>query len=372
MSSDFWSRSFERIARLIAPRTIRVRRKPGAPSPSQRVPRPRLGSPSGFPTMGRMDSDWEGEYDNAGGCRNTVYTTPQTVIAPEWASVTIGFLGTQPLDRAIARIAATAGAKVSILGAPLEPKLRTVAAYADPASVVKGARYAILPVFAPGRSTQANTNASFAPERAYGSALGGMSAGARLIAPHADAALTRHAAALGLTVHSYEDPLRPILDTAGEAMDELFSRVEKAGSQLQGSVVCVIAGERIPDLLILRLLDAGARVHLATNERGLDDVFPGVAVLPLSELPVQSPKFDAIFSTINGPVVDARELGSLPDHALVVDLADPPGSVDFQLAKQLGRKAIWARGILRRVPSLGQAYWSVIGGLIASLEQNES
>ncbi|MBJ7543619.1 hypothetical protein [Rhodomicrobium udaipurense] len=372
MSSDFWSRSLARIARLIAPRTIRVRRKPGvpSPSPSARVPRPRLGSPSRFPTMGRMDSDWEGEYDNATGCRNTVYTAPQTVVAPQWANVTLGVLGTQRLDRAIARNAATAGAKVAILGAPLQPKLRTVAAYPDPASVVKGARYAILPVFAPAQSAQAS--ASFAPERAYGSALGGMSAGAHLIAPRADAALTRHAAALGLTVHSYEDGLRPILDAASEAMDELFQRVEKAGTQLQGSTVCVIAGERIPDLLIVRLSVSGARVHLATNERGLDDAFPGVTVLPLSDLPVKSPKFDAIFSTINGPVVDARELGSLPDHALVVDLADPPGSVDFQLAKQLGRKAIWARGIMRRVPPLGQAYWSVIGGLIASLEQNES
>ncbi|MBT3069614.1 hypothetical protein KKP04_01850 [Rhodomicrobium sp. Az07] len=369
MSSDFWSRSFERITRLFAPRTIRVRRKRGAPSPSGRVPRPRLGSPSGFPTMGRMDSDWEGEYDNAAGCRNTVYTAPQTAVAPEWASVTIGVLGTQRLDRTIACMAAAAGAQVAILGAPLEPRQRAVKAHRDPASVVKSARYAILPVATPGHVP--SPNASFAPERAYGSALGGMSAGARLIAPRANAALTRHAAALGLTVHDYEEALQSILDTAAEAIDELLSRVEKAGTRLQGSTVCIIAGERIPDLLVFRLLEAGARVHIATNERGLNGVFPGVAVLPLSELPVQSPKFDAIFSTINGPVVDARELGSLPDHALVVDLADPPGSVDFQLAKQLGRKAIWARGILRRVPPLDQACWSVIAGLIASLEQNE-
>jgi len=370
VSSDFWSRSFERIARLIAPRTIRVRRKTGLPSPSQRVPRPRLGSPSGFPTIGRAGGDWEGEYDNAAGCRNTVYTAPQTVVSPEWATVTIGVLGTQRLDRAIARIAATAGAKVAVLGAPLESHRRTVTSHSDPASVVKGARYAILPVATPGQA--ALPSASFAPERAYGSTLGGLSAGAHLIAPRADAALTRHAEALGLTVHTYEDALKPILDTASEAIDELFERVEKAGLRLQGSAVCVIAGERIPDLLILRLSAAGARVHIATNERGLDEAFPGVAVLPLSELPVQSPKFDAIFSTINGPVVDARELGSLPDHALVVDLADPPGSVDFQLAKQLGRKAIWARGILRRVPDLAAAYWSVIGGIIASVEHGQS
>ena len=47
--------------------------------------------------------------------------------------------------------------------------------------------------------------------------------------------------------------------------------------------------------------------------------------------------------------------------ALVADLAAPPGGIDFEAAKALGIKAIWARGLGSRAPvTVGASQWSGI------------
>jgi hypothetical protein len=52
-------------------------------------------------------------------------------------------------------------------------------------------------------------------------------------------------------------------------------------------------------------------------------------------------------------------LEKLPKHAFIADLAAPPGGVDFEAAKALGLKAIWARGLGSRAPvTVGASQWS--------------
>ena len=66
-------------------------------------------------------------------------------------------------------------------------------------------------------------------------------------------------------------------------------------------------------------------------------------------------------------VVGEDVLSRLPKSALIVDLAAPPGGVDFDAAKRLGLTAIWGRGLGSRAPvTVGASQW---GGIRARIEK---
>jgi dipicolinate synthase subunit A len=46
---------------------------------------------------------------------------------------------------------------------------------------------------------------------------------------------------------------------------------------------------------------------------------------------------------------------------VIIDLCSPPGSVDFEAAKALGRKTIWGRALAGRAPRrAGRDEWQVL------------
>ena len=56
----------------------------------------------------------------------------------------------------------------------------------------------------------------------------------------------------------------------------------------------------------------------------------------------------------------------LPKHALLVDLAAPPGGIDRDAVQALGLKFIWARGMGARAPiTVGRSQW---GGVRRRIE----
>lgn len=54
------------------------------------------------------------------------------------------------------------------------------------------------------------------------------------------------------------------------------------------------------------------------------------------------PGFDLIINTVPAQILDAKALKNVKDDTLVLDLASKPGGVDFETAKKLGKKVIWA------------------------------
>lgn len=52
--------------------------------------------------------------------------------------------------------------------------------------------------------------------------------------------------------------------------------------------------------------------------------------------------FDIIFNTVPSVILDAKLLKQIPKNTLIIDLASKPGGVDFEPAKELGLKVIWA------------------------------
>ena len=52
--------------------------------------------------------------------------------------------------------------------------------------------------------------------------------------------------------------------------------------------------------------------------------------------------FGIIFNTVPTVILNDVLLEKIPDDTLIIDLASKPGGVDFELAKELGKRVIWA------------------------------
>jgi dipicolinate synthase subunit A len=66
-------------------------------------------------------------------------------------------------------------------------------------------------------------------------------------------------------------------------------------------------------------------------------------------------------SSTSGRVLDKDLLALTRPDVVIIDLCSPPGSVDFEAAKALGRKVIWARGQAGRAPRrAGADEWQVL------------
>lgn len=55
--------------------------------------------------------------------------------------------------------------------------------------------------------------------------------------------------------------------------------------------------------------------------------------------------FDFIFNTIPAPVIMKRQLSDMKNSVTIIDIASAPGGVDFEAAKELGKKAFLCQGL---------------------------
>jgi hypothetical protein len=60
-------------------------------------------------------------------------------------------------------------------------------------------------------------------------------------------------------------------------------------------------------------------------------------------------------------VVTREMIAATKPDAVIIDLCSPPGSVDFEAAKALNRKVVWARAQAGRAPRrAGYDEWQVL------------
>lgn len=115
---------------------------------------------------------------------------------------------------------------------------------------------------------------------------------------------------------------------------------------------CLITGfGRISKVLLHLLTAMQANVTVAArkySDLAWIEVYGGHAV-HISELPQAIAQADVVFNTVPAHILDAEVLARLPKDALVIDLASSPGGVDFECAKRLGIKAIWALSLPGKV-----------------------
>jgi dipicolinate synthase subunit A len=293
---------------------------------------------------------------------------PQSV---DWSRLVIGMLGGDKREQEIARLAGATGADVRAHGFPW-PKVAipNVRYLDDPAMVLNGARFALFPI--PGISA---TGALFAPTAPAPivpdvEMLKNMAPRAHVILGWADKDLKSTCDALSIKLHEYEWDRSLMLQRTPAIIEGLLKIViENTAITIHSSTACVVGQGTIGTVLARYLVALGADTHVAARnpEQRASAYVSGATPHVLEELPELAPRLDLVFSSVPSRVLGEDVLSRLRKSALIVDLAAPPGGVDFDAAKRLGLTAIWGRGLGSRAPiTVGASQW---GGIRERIEK---
>jgi dipicolinate synthase subunit A len=145
--------------------------------------------------------------------------------------------------------------------------------------------------------------------------------------------------------------------------------IENTTITLHDSQICVVGQGTIGFVLARTLVALGAHVHVAARnpEQRSAAYVAGATPHTLDELSALAPTLDMLFSTVPHRLVGEAVLSKMRKHVLLVDLAAPPGGIDFDAAKRLGLTAIWGRGLGSRAPvTVGGSQW---GGIRERIEK---
>jgi len=295
----------------------------------------------------------------------------------DWSKIVIGMLGGDKREQEIARQAAATGADVRVHGFPWpEGGIPNVRSISDPAAVLDGARIALFPI--PGISAGGALFAPAAqkpiiPDHAM---LRGMAPKAHVILGWADANLKAHCEKLDITIHEYEWDRSLMLQRTPAIIEGLLRIViENTDITIHNANACVVGQGTIGAVLARYLVALGAHTHVvARNPEQRSAAFvAGATPHVFEELSELVPNLDLLFSTVPSRVIDHNILSRLPKSALIVDLAAPPGGVNFDAAKSLGLKAIWGRGLGSRAPvTVGASQWGGIRQRIENIVLGDS
>jgi dipicolinate synthase subunit A len=288
----------------------------------------------------------------------------------DWRKLVIGMLGGDKREQEIARCAASTGADVRAHGFPWPvdgiPGVRHLT---SPAAVLDGARFALFPIpgiAASGALFAPTAPAPIIPDRTL---LAKMAPRAHIILGWADTKLKAHAEALSIKLHEYEWDRSLMLQRTPAIIEGLLRIViENTAFTIHNATACVVGQGTIGAVLTRYLVALGARTHVAARnaEQRAAAYVAGATPHSLEDLPQLAGSLDLVFSTVPARVVGEDVLSRLPKSALIVDLAAPPGGVDFDVAKRIGLNAIWGRGLGSRAPlTVGASQW---GGIRARIE----
>jgi dipicolinate synthase subunit A len=283
----------------------------------------------------------------------------------DWKNLVIAVVAGDRREQEIARLAAATGAEVRAFGFPWpEGGIPNVRLAPDAKSALAGAHIALFPI--PGIAEDGALFAPQCPVRIVPDRemLSGMRKPAHIILGQADSNLKALGAALGVTLHEYEHDV-DLMFLRGPAIVEglLKVMIENTDITLHKSRVCVVGQGTIGSLVTRYMVALGAHTHVAARNKvqRAAAYAAGAESHTLEELESLAPRLDAIVSTVPARVVGHAVIEKLPQHALIVDLAAPPGGVDREAARALNRKFVWARGMGTRAPiTVGRSQWSGI------------
>jgi len=292
----------------------------------------------------------------------------------DWASLRLAVVAGDEREQEIARLAAAEGAEVRAFGFPWPADgIAGVTRVDSIDEALAGADYALFPI--PGIAADGSLFAPEHPEPIVptGDALAGMASGATIILGVADANLRAAADPHGIDCDEYEHDKELMLLRAPAIVEgALRIAVEHTDITIHAAEVVVVGFGTIGGLLACTLRTIGANVTVAARNpvQRAEAYAMGATPLALADLPGVAARFQMVFSAVPAPVVGREVLERLPAGALVMDLAAPPGGVDLELARALGHRAVWARGLGRRAPvTVGRSQW---GGIRRRIEERES
>ncbi len=144
-----------------------------------------------------------------------------------------------------------------------------------------------------------------------------------------------------------------VLNTIPTAEGAIQIAMEELPITLHNSRCLVLGFGRIGKVLSKMLAGIGAKVTVEARKHS-DIAWVksyGYQGIYLYEIGNYIGKFDIIFNTIPKVMLDQQTLSKISKECLVIDLASKPGGVDFEMARNLGVKAIWALSLPGKVAS---------------------
>ncbi len=142
-----------------------------------------------------------------------------------------------------------------------------------------------------------------------------------------------------------------ILNAIPTAEGAIQIAMEELPFTIHSSKCLVIGNGKIGKILSKMLDGLGADVTVAarkTRDRALAFSF-GIKGIPTTTLYENIGNFDIIFNTVPKPLLDKDTLLKVNKNSLVIDLASSPGGIDFDAARKMGIKVIWALSLPGKV-----------------------
>lgn len=165
-----------------------------------------------------------------------------------------------------------------------------------------------------------------------------------------------------------------VLNAIPTAEGAIQIAMEETPYTLHASKCLVIGNGRIGKILSKMLNGIGANVTVAARKKG-DQAFAyamGCDCCSISDLNARIDGFDIVFNTAPSMILDYHLLSKLKKNVLIIDLASKPGGVDFDEARRLGIKVIWALSLPGKVAAdtAGDIICSTILNIIDEMEAN--
>jgi dipicolinate synthase subunit A len=286
------------------------------------------------------------------------------------AGVKAALIGGDARELEILRLMKAEGMEVRVIGLPTgaeaitgRPQEKTMA------DAVTGARALVLPI--PGLGVDDSIYAPKWPEKLYlrPDDLKRCAASAMVVMGWASSTLAKSIGDAGMRLREYEkDDELMILRSRAIAEGALRIAIENTEVTLHREPVFVLGFGRVAQTLVGTLLALRADVTLvARNPVQLARAWEmGAEPVELKDLASRIGRAKVIMNTAPARLLDEKMLALTAPDALIMDLSAPPGGVDFEAAKKLGRKAIWARGLGSRAPiTVGRSQWKGVRRILA-------
>jgi dipicolinate synthase subunit A len=148
-----------------------------------------------------------------------------------------------------------------------------------------------------------------------------------------------------------------VLNAIPTAEGAIQIAMEEMPITLHGSNILILGFGRIGKILAKMLDGLGSNVYVEARKYADIAWIRSYHYKPvfLNELSENIGKMDIVFNTIPHIVLDSDILKKVRKDALIVDLASKPGGVDFNKAKEMGVKTIWALSLPGKVAPITAA-----------------
>ncbi len=148
-----------------------------------------------------------------------------------------------------------------------------------------------------------------------------------------------------------------VLNCIPTAEGALEIAMRETSRTIFGARALVTGFGRVGKAMVKLLLGCGAKVTVTARRQ--EDLawarMTGAAAEPMEKLAAAAADADLIFNTVPACLFGREILAGLPKECLLIDLRSKPGGVDFEAAKELGVRVIWALSLPGKVAPLTAA-----------------